>query len=129
VVLETGAATEPPSRSPASLFVPAAVTRYQAEQVEVKVQAPLPGWLVLLDRDAPGWSCTVDDVPAPILRANYLFRAVRVPAGPHRLAFRYRAPRLLAGALVSLLGLVVAAAFAAGCLRARGGTGPYRRSR
>jgi uncharacterized membrane protein YfhO len=57
---------------------------------------------VLTDTFYPGWTASVDGSPQPILRANYLFRAVRLPAGDHRVTFVY-APRSFAwGAGIAL---------------------------
>ena len=38
---------------------------------------------------APGWHAWVDGQEAPVLRANVIHRAVRLPAGQHRVEFRY----------------------------------------
>jgi uncharacterized membrane protein YfhO len=35
------------------------------------------------------WRAWVDGVEQPVLRANYLFQAVPVPAGPHTVEFKY----------------------------------------
>jgi uncharacterized membrane protein YfhO len=45
-----------------------------------------------------------------VVRANGLFRGVRLAAGQHRVRFRYRPPAALAGALLSGIGLVAALA-------------------
>jgi uncharacterized membrane protein YfhO len=37
----------------------------------------------------PGWVAEIDRRTVPILRANVLFRAVEVPAGSHRVVFRF----------------------------------------
>jgi uncharacterized membrane protein YfhO len=39
-----------------------------------------------------------------VLRANYLFRAVKVPAGESEVEFRYRPASFQAGAAISLSG-------------------------
>ena len=66
------------------------VVSYQPEQIELDVTLDAPGVLVLADTWYPGWQATVDGVPAALLRANYLFRAVLLPAGQHRVQFDYR---------------------------------------
>ena len=39
--------------------------------------------------DRPGWVAEIDGVRTPVLRADVLFRGVEVPAGQHRLVFRF----------------------------------------
>ena len=77
--------------------------------VDLACTSATSGVLVLLDSFARGWSAEVDGVSRPLLRANYAYRAVRVPSGAHRVTFRYRPPGLREGLAVSgagLLGLV-----------------------
>ncbi len=71
-----------------------------------------PGWVVLADTHYPGWVVRVDGQPAPLLHANYAFRAVAVAAGEHTLEFEYR-PRLFqVGLWLSLASLAVLTAAA-----------------
>jgi hypothetical protein len=109
VILEGGAAAErspareapvPASELPAEPKV--AIEAYAPERVELSVQAPRPGWLVLSDLYYPGWIAWVNGAPSPIERANHLFRAVRVGAGSSRVRFEYQPASLRRGALVSL---------------------------
>jgi hypothetical protein len=98
--------------SPTGLPGPAGVAtieRDEPERVVVRAVADSPGWLVLTDNHYPGWNARVDGVPATILRANHLFRAVRLEPGEHRVEFRYRPVPLRVGALIS-------GATLAGCL-------------
>jgi uncharacterized membrane protein YfhO len=97
------------------------VTAYENERVEIEVEAPREGWLVLLDRWAPGWSARIDGQPARILRADYLFRAVRVAPGRHLVNFAYASPLFRRGLVVSACGLGVVLAAAVSLLRSRRG--------
>ena len=88
-------------------WLPADIVEYRPERVTIDVRTPHEALLVLTDTDAPGWVARVDGEQMPIHRANGLFRAVRVPAGEHRVEFAYVAPGLREGALVSVLSLLV----------------------
>ncbi len=81
----------------------------QSERLSVRLTATQEGFLVLSDQDYPGWVATVNGSERPILRANYAFRAVRVPSGASEVVFRYRPRSIRYGILISLasLGIVV----------------------
>jgi hypothetical protein len=90
------------------------------ERVVLRVHATKPGFLHLTDQYFPGWRATVNGTPAPILRANFLFRAVEVPAGDSLVEFRYVPMSLYLGAAVSLLsGLALGAALIVSIRRRR----------
>jgi hypothetical protein len=65
------------------------------------------GYLVLLDSFSDDWRAAVDGRPATIVRANGLFRAVRLNPGPHVVEFRYRPRAFLAGAAASAAALAL----------------------
>jgi hypothetical protein len=70
------------------------------------------GFLVLDDTYDDDWHVEVDGQPAPMLKADALFRAVRLAPGEHRVQFHYRPQPVLYGALLSggaLLGLLATA--------------------
>lgn len=76
----------------------------------VLVEATAPeggGYLLFLDSFDPGWRARVDGHDAPLLRADGVFRAVRVPAGRHAVRFDYRPRAFLMGAAISLLTAIV----------------------
>lgn len=61
-------------------------------EVLVVVDNPHPGYLVLGEVYYPGWRAFVDGREVPILRANYVFRAIILPAGAREVRFVF-APR------------------------------------
>lgn len=82
------------------------------ERVVVRVQAPRRGFLHLADQYFSGWRATVNGAPAPIMRADYLFRAVEVPAGESTVEFRYAPASVRIGAAITVatvLALIVVA--------------------
>jgi hypothetical protein len=88
------------------------VRSFAHETVELDVEATRPALLVLNDAFYSGWSATVDGTPVDIRPTNIAVRGVEVPAGTHKVVFRYRTPGLLLGAglsLGTLLCLAVAA--------------------
>ncbi len=92
----------------------------QGDLVEVEVESASGGFLVALDNWHPAWRASVDGVPEAVLRADVAFRAVRVPAGRHRVRFQYASPAFAWGARISAVSLAVWVGLLAGALRARG---------
>jgi hypothetical protein len=78
----------------------------------VQLQADSEGWLVLSDVWYPGWQATVDGRKTEVERANYLFRAVKVPKGNHEVLFVYQPVWFYVGAAISLFTCLVLAVFA-----------------
>jgi hypothetical protein len=85
----------------------ATVVREGNSSVQLQATLAQPGIVVLTDAWAPGWSVEVDGRAAQPLQANVVLRGVAVPAGTHRITWRYRVPGLRAGAALSGLGLLV----------------------
>lgn len=72
-------------------------------KVSVHVESSSPGWLMLADVWYPGWRAKIDGEQAPIHKADYLFRAVQVPAGAREVVFIYQPVGFYLGLGVSLL--------------------------
>jgi hypothetical protein len=89
-----------------SSYTVARLAEDRPERVAIDTSSDSPGILVLLDLWYPGWTARVDGRPAPILRANGVFRAVALPAGSHRVLFRYRPVSFYAGAAISAVAWV-----------------------
>ena len=106
VVLEGGQSMDIQPERQASV----GVARYDSNALEIVVDTPAEGYLFLSDPYYPGWRAKVDGEPAPILRANYAFRAVAVPAGSHQVTMAFQPTSWFAGlgiTALTLLGLVV----------------------
>lgn len=101
VVLEGPGESSPPGERDLAPLAPCEARSTRPEQVEIACASPLGGFAVLLDEASPGWSAEVDGAPAPIERADGLFRAVAIGPGVHRVAFTYRTPGLRTGLAIS----------------------------
>jgi hypothetical protein len=78
-----------PASSEGPLPSHVAIVNYNDNSVEIDVDAPRAGIVVLHDLFYPGWEARVDGHRKPVLHANILFRGVEVPAGRHRVAFSF----------------------------------------
>ena len=84
------------------------------QSISIQTEAPAPSLVVISQSHYPAWQARVDDRPTRIWRANYAFQAVEVPAGRHQIQLVYRDSKLLAGAVLSGLGLLACAALSSG---------------
>jgi hypothetical protein len=83
---------------------------FSADQIRLRVDTPADAYLVLSEVWYPGWQATVDGQSAPVLRANYAFRAVRLPPGQHEVAFTFTPRSWRMGLIISgLVGLALVA--------------------
>ncbi|PJE70020.1 hypothetical protein COU97_02035 [Candidatus Shapirobacteria bacterium CG10_big_fil_rev_8_21_14_0_10_48_15] len=83
------------------------ITKYLPNQVELQTESLQPALLFLTDNDYPGWQAQIDGQRAAILRADFTFRAVAVPAGKHQIVFSYRPKAFFWGLRVSFLSLIL----------------------
>jgi Bacterial membrane protein YfhO len=81
----------------------ASVTSYDPDRVELKSKTGAPGLLMLSEIYYPGWKAYVDGRPVPLYSADYVLRAVPVPAGEHTVELRYESWSLNTGIAISLL--------------------------
>ncbi|HWP85074.1 MAG TPA: YfhO family protein, partial [Terriglobia bacterium] len=76
--------------------------QYSANRISLTANLSQDGFVLLNEIEYPGWEARLDGQPAPILRANGIFRALYVPAGSHRIEMRFRPRRFLWGAAISM---------------------------
>lgn len=86
-----------------------------------RVRMAREGFLVVNDVNYPGWKAEVDGRSAALWTANYLFQAVQVPAGEHRVSLRFDPWSVRTGGVLSLVSMVALLLWAgAGRLKAHG---------
>lgn len=71
------------------------------------------GYLVIDDGWFPGWTAIVDGYTTPVRQADYLLKAVRLPAGVHTVRLVYAPLSYLAGLALTLSTVLVLCAAAA----------------
>lgn len=65
------------------------LTGYEANRLTYKVSSQEGGVVVLSEIYYPGWTCTIDGEQTDIARANYVLRAIKVPAGEHEVIMTF----------------------------------------
>ena len=110
-----GALPSPPGRP---MAIPQRRVPHGEARVDIRVNAPAGGYLVVGDTYFRGWSALVDGEPEPIRAANVAFRAIRVPKGVHSVSLEYAPTFVSVSFLIALGALLVLAGFAASPLRA-----------
>jgi len=90
------------------------------DDMTLRVNVDRPALLMLLDNYYPAWEATVDGNEVPIVRANYTFRAIPVPAGDHTVRVYYYPGAIRKGATISIgILLLLVAVIAAGAFKSR----------
>lgn len=93
------------------------VVEYTPTRIVLQSHAGAPAFLVLSEIFFPGWQATVDDLPTPIWRTDYVLRGMALPAGAHRIELVYAPGSVRIGAAISVLALIAIAATAVARLR------------
>jgi hypothetical protein len=62
------------------------------------------------------WKVTIDDKPVDMLRADYILRALRVPAGKHTIKFRFEPVSITAGSKIDLVSSLLLVLLIAGAV-------------
>jgi len=88
------------------------IVQYQANRVVIETASSQAGFLFLSDTYYPGWRARLDGQEETIYRANYLFRAVRVPPGQHVVEFTFDPIAFKIGLAVALTTMAVLVAAA-----------------
>ncbi len=83
----------------------------QARSVSMKVEVAQDAVLLLNDRHSPTWHVYVDGVERPLLRANYIMRAVQLKPGDKEVVFKFEPTakylKLTFASIAAALGLLI----------------------
>lgn len=107
VILETPSVGDQAGCESASL-ADLKIVRDEPDRIDIITSGQSAGWLMLADSWYPGWEASIDGQVLPIYRADYLFRAIRLPSGMHKVSFSYRPISFYVGLGLSILaGLIL----------------------
>jgi len=76
------------------------------QSIYIQTEASAPSLVVISQSHYPAWQARIDGQPTTIWRANCAFQAIEVPGGRHQITLVYEDRMLLAGAVLSGLGLL-----------------------
>ena len=80
------------------------LTKYQANELEFKTQSKTPQLAVFSEIYYPkGWKMLIDEKEVPYIKADYLLRAVHVPAGNHTIKMIFAPDVIATGKMISML--------------------------
>jgi len=79
------------------------VVTYENNRIVLEVDSPEAAFLFMSEAHYPGWKAYVDGRDEEILRADYVFRAVPVGPGSHRIEVVYQSLSFKVGLAVSLV--------------------------
>ncbi|MEA3366039.1 MAG: YfhO family protein, partial [Candidatus Hydrogenedentes bacterium] len=86
---------------------PAEVLERTATHVRIQASSEADCVLVLADAYYPGWKATIDGERVEVFPVNHAFRGILMPAGEHRIEFRYAPASFEVGLTISACGLLV----------------------
>ena len=87
------------------------ITAYQFNSVNLEVETPAAGLLVMSDAYYPGWQAQLDGQLVPIYKTNAVMRGVFVPTGVHHIRFQFDPPILHVAEVLAALSILLAVAF------------------
>ncbi|MEJ8758658.1 YfhO family protein [Pontibacter sp. H259] len=84
------------------------LTTYEPDYLKYEYQAANAGFVVFSEiYYEAGWQAYLDGKPVDHLRANYILRAMQVPAGKHTIEFRFEPKTYAIGNTVSLVSSIL----------------------
>lgn len=85
------------------------MTSYGANEARYEVDSQQGGLVVFSEVYYPGWTATVDGQEVEVGRANYVLRAINVPAGKHEVVFTFAPKSIQTTETIAYVALAVLA--------------------
>lgn len=84
------------------------LTAYEPEKLTYTATLPAPGVAVFSEvYYADGWNAYLDGKPVPHFRADWVLRAMQLPAGQHQIEFRFEPKEYAIGNTVSMIASIL----------------------
>ena len=95
------------------------LTSYAPDRLEYQYNAGAEGFVVFSEvwyGEKDAWKAYIDDKPADFIRANYILRGMKVPAGDHKVVFEFKPRSYYMGENISLVSSLLMLLLGAGYL-------------
>jgi len=96
---------------PASSTGTVQIKTYQPNKIVMETNTTIPAMLVLTDTYYPGWTALVDNTPTPIFRADYTYRALKVPTGIHTVVLYFNPLSVRIGLILTISSILILLVF------------------
>ncbi len=84
------------------------ITEYSTSKILLNANSNVNSILVISDNYYPGWTAKINGNDVEIIRANYTFRAIAIPAGKNNIEIIYSPLSFKVGALISFTSIFAA---------------------
>lgn len=82
--------------------------KYKPNRIEYIANTDKEGLAVFSEVYYPvGWNVTIDGKESEMKRVNYLFRALEIPAGKHKIVFEFKPDSYYTGEIISMIGSIL----------------------
>ena len=83
------------------------ITDFNPNLIEMKVRTDRPQLMTYMQNIYPGWHALVNGKKATILKSNYNFMSVNIPAGENVFKFEYKPKNIIVSFYISLITFIV----------------------
>ncbi len=94
------------------------LTAYEPNELHYDITSQKGGVVVFSEVYYPGWTVTIDGQEAELSRVNYVLRALKVPAGNHKVVMEFRPTSVSATNTVAYIAIIAILLLFAGALAA-----------